>query len=417
MTVTLTPAPLSGSVAAPVSKSAAHRLLICAALADRPSTLSICATSRDIEATIDCLRALGADVTRSGGRIIVTPTAQNAQNPRLHCGESASTLRFLLPVAAAMSQGAIFEGGGRLPDRPIEPLIDAMERGGVGFSARRLPLELSGRLQSGAFELTGSLSSQFVSGLLLALPLLEGDSEIILISPLQSAGYVEMTLAALGAFGVETEKTPNGYAVRGCQKYVSPGELEVEGDWSNAAFMLCAGALGGGVKVTGLDIYSPQPDRKILDVLRAMGAGVSVDKEGITVVGGALRGIDLDVSGTPDLLPVLSLTATFAEGVSRFTGAERLRLKESDRLAACASMINALGSRAEETPEGLIVYGGGLVGGSVEGFGDHRMVMSAAVAALRCRKAVTISGAEAVKKSYPAFFEDLTALGANIGQS
>lgn len=413
MTVTLTPAPLVGTIPAIASKSAAHRLLICAALADRPTELSLNALSEDIAATISCLRAMGARISRRGEAITVTPIAGAALRPALNCGESGSTLRFLLPVAAAVCRGASFSGRGRLPERPLAPLMDAMRAKGVSFSAESLPFEIDGRLRGGVFELPGDVSSQFVSGLLLALPLLEEDSEIALTSPLLSAGYADMTRAVLGGFGVAADETSEGYFVRGGQRPVSPVYTRVEGDWSNAAFMLCAGAVGGNVTVTGLDLNSPQGDRKIVEMLRAFGAAVEVNGGAVSVSGGKLKAVEIDVSQTPDLLPALSVLAALAEGESRFTGAARLRMKECDRLNACAQMINSLGGRAEEALDSLTVYGGGLDGGSAEGFGDHRMVMAAAVASAGCRNAVTISGAEAVGKSYPGFFEDLAYLRAH----
>ncbi len=280
-------------------------------------------------------------------------------------------------------------GHGRLPDRPQEILLHLLAEHGAAADAGRLPLTLSGGLRGGRFTLPGDVSSQYVSGLLFALPLLPEGGEICLSTPLQSAGYVEMTLRSLARFGVGVERTATGYLVPGGQKYRSPGELSPEGDWSNAAFFLAA-----GVEVTGLDRESAQGDRVIERLLPALGGGAVVDLEQI-----------------PDLLPILAVAAARARGVTRFVGGARLRLKESDRIESTASLLRALGVGAETLPDGLTVHGGSFVGGLVDGANDHRIVMAAAVAAVTAKGAVTIRGAEAVAKSYPRFFEDLKSLG------
>lgn len=412
MTATLTPAPLSGTVAAIPSKSDAHRLLICAALADAPTTLALHATSADIDATLRCLAALGAAVEWDGQSVCVQPGAP-AGCPTLDCGESGSTLRFLLPVAAALCKQTRFTGSGRLPSRPLADLTAAMRAHGVAFSAEALPFETSGLLQGGDYALPGHVSSQYITGLLLALPLAAADSVLTLTSPLQSAGYVAMTRSALTRFGVEAQETEAGWRIPGNQTYHPPGALSVAGDWSNAAFFLTAGAIGKPVTVTGLDLEDPQGDRAIVDLLRQLGAAVSISGDAVTVSPAPLRGCEIDVSDVPDLLPVLAVAAACAHGETRFTGAARLRLKESDRLTAVSALLRDLGGSVTELPDGLIVRGGALCGGTVDSFHDHRLVMSAAVAAIRCTDPVTILDAGAVEKSYPAFFQDYTALGGS----
>lgn len=290
-----------------------------------------------------------------------------------------------------------------------------MKRHGVSFSSDKLPFQISGRLRGGAYFLPGNVSSQYITGLLLALPLLSGDSALSLTSKLESGAYVKMTLSALERFGVRMETSGRACFIPGGQRFSSPGELKVEGDWSNAAFFLAAGALGGGVSLTGLDVRSFQSDRAVLDLLRRFGAGVETRDSGAVAVGpGELRGCEIDVGEIPDLLPVLSAVAACSGGETRFTNAGRLRLKESDRLAAAAVLISSLGGRAAELPDGLVVRGGDLAGGITDSFRDHRIAMSAAVAATRCAGPVTIMGAEAVNKSYPAFFEDYAKLGGNV---
>ena len=425
MRALIRPRPLAGTITAPASKSEAHRFLICAALSDRPTRLTLNGTSEDIEATADCLRSLGAEVLQEEGALVVTPIRRVPDSPLLDCRESGSTLRFLLPVATALAGEVRFTGSGRLPERPIGALQAAMAQHGVSFSADHLPFKTSGRLQGGAFDLPGDVSSQYVTGLLLTLPLLDGDNLLTVHPPLRSAAYLDITLTALRRFGVRPSEEgggtglPRRFQLSGPQPFRSPGDLEVEGDWSGAAFLLAAGALTGPVTVRGLDPASPQGDRRMLDFLKAFGAEVSLRKGAVTVGPGSLRGLEdhpLDVDATPDLLPVLAATAAWASGRTAFVNGGRLRLKESDRIASTLSLIRSLGGRAAETPEGdgLIVHGGGLVGGTAEGFHDHRIVMAAAVAASRCPQGVTVTDAEACSKSYPAFFEDYARLGGDV---
>lgn len=408
MNVKIQPRKPTGTVRAIPSKSEAHRLLICAALADSSTVLEMDRTSEDIEATARCLRSLGAKIEFGQTSITVIPVEKTEDAPLLDCGESGSTFRFMLPVASALMDRVSFTGRGRLPNRPISHLMDAMKAHGVEFSSDALPFTTDGKLTSGCYELPGNVSSQYITGLLLAMPLMEGDSEIALTVPLESGSYVDITVETMKAFGVDVE---GQWQVKGGQGYRSPGQLKVGGDWSNSAFFLCAGALGNGITVTGLDPNSAQGDRAVVDILRRFGAEVTEDKDSVTVLPNKLRGIDMDVSDIPDLLPVLSVVAACAEGETRFFNAGRLKLKESDRLAATAELLEALGGKAAWDGEVFTVYGGGLIGGEVSGWGDHRIVMSAAIAAVGCTDTVTIIGAEAVNKSYPAFFEDYNMLG------
>lgn len=410
MTVTLSPASLGGSIKAIASKSDAHRVLICAALSDAPCELLMSTSSEDIEATAQCMRALGATIEKSGAGLVVTP-GKTPETAMLDCGESGSTLRFLLPVAAALCEKTSFIGHGRLPERPIGELTDAMGKNGVEFSSAKLPLETAGRLKSGVYTLPGNISSQYITGLLLALPLLEGDSEIVLTTHLESAAYVDITLHALRRFGIRIEESENGYRISGAQHYTSPRSIKIDGDWSNAAFFLVAGAIGKSVTVTGLDTHSPQGDKKICDILRAFGADVHISDDEVTVSPAPLTAQTVDMTEIPDMLPALAVLAANAQGESVFTGAQRLRIKESDRLKTICDMINALGGQCRETDDGLVVTGRKLTGGNVNGSGDHRIVMAAATAATVCEGEVTIEGAQAVRKSYPAFFEDFAELG------
>jgi 3-phosphoshikimate 1-carboxyvinyltransferase len=411
MNLSITPSLLGGELAAIPSKSDAHRVLILAALSNGTTQVEINRLSDDIQTTIDCLLALGAEILRTPDALIVRGISVLNEHPELDCRESGSTLRFLLPVAAVRGVNARFTGSGRLPERPIGALMEAMRRHGVRFSAEQLPFSIEGRLSGGEYALPGNVSSQYLTGLLLALPLAKEDSILKLTTKLESAAYVEMTLRTLRSFGAVIYEHNGTYRIPGSQVYRTPGIIRVEGDWSNAAFFLAAGALKSRVRLTGLSKLSPQGDQAILSALTRFGAKVVQSDDVAEVSPGELYGCELDVSETPDLLPILAVLAANAEGETRLVNAARLRYKESDRLSATANLVNALGGKAKELPDGLIVSGGGLTGGTVDGCRDHRIVMAAAIASIACREPVTILGADAVNKSYPEFFEDFARLG------
>lgn len=423
MKITLQAAPLHGQLRAIPSKSYVHRALICASLADAPTEILCTDTNRDMDATVNCLQALGARITKTEDRYTVLPLTQNAVADRLatlDCGESGSTLRFLLPVAAALGQPSRFLAHGRLSERPLSPLFEELQAHGVTLSAQgQFPLELSGKLTSGMFRLSGSVSSQFFTGLMLALPLLQGDSRIESIGKTESAPYLALTEAVLRSFGVQLRHEGDGSQLQlavSSQTFRSPGTLCSEGDWSNAAFWLVAGAIGGDVTLTGLQVDSCQGDRAIVSLLREMGASVTECGEGVLhAVRSPLHGITIDATDIPDLVPILAVAAAAATGETRIVGAARLRLKESDRLQSVCAMLRALGGDCEETADGLLIRGGRqLVGGEVDSCNDHRIAMSAAVASCLCNGQVNIQTAQAVEKSYPAFFADFAKLGGRV---
>ena len=341
-----------------------------------------------------------------------------AGNGVLDCGESGTTLRFMVPVCAALGlrKETGFTGQGRLMERPMEPLLKAMEPHGVTFEYEENILICRGRLTAGEYTIASNVSSQYISGLLFALPLLEGDSVLNLTGRVESRPYIDITLDVLKDFGIRIEpEGENRFRISGSQVYRGPAQMQVEGDWSNAAFWLAAGAVGGGpVTVRGLNLRSVQGDREICAILRAFGAVVEEDSESgsVTCSGpseGILQSCEIDVKDIPDAVPAISVTAAAASGDTKIYNAGRLRMKESDRLKTVASMLTALGVSVEEGDDWLIIHGQGgnlLEGGTVDGAGDHRIVMSAAAAAVLCRKPVTICGAEAVNKSYPGFFEE-----------
>ena len=404
---------LAGTVQIPASKSQAHRLLICAALGKSPVTLFCDGLSKDIIATARCLRALGARVETEDDRILRLTPGRTEDVCLLPCGESGSTLRFLLSVAAALGAKATFCMEGRLPQRPLYPLDEELTRHGVTLTRSGDTLTVSGQLQSGDYTLPGNVSSQYISGLLMALPLLEGDSTLTVTQPVESAGYIAMTEDALRLSGIRFAKDGWVYRIPGGQTARLPAQLAVEGDWSNAAFFLCAGALSErGVIVTGLNDTSSQGDRAIVELLRQFGAQVSQTDHSVTVCAAPLHGITVDAAAIPDLIPVVSVVAAFAEGETRIVNAARLRLKESDRLTTTASMLRNLGGSVEERPDGLIIRHAPLTPGTVDSANDHRIAMAAAVAASRC--AVTVLGSECVSKSYPRFWEDYDAVKGEI---
>ena len=412
MNVSLPAGALTGSVRIPASKSQAHRLLICAALGETAVTLHCDGLSRDIDATARCLQALGAQVTVDGSAIRLTP-GRTKSPAALPCGESGSTLRFLLPVAAAMGVEATFCMEGRLPQRPLHPLDEELKRHGVTLTRDGDTLTVSGQLQSGSYTLPGNVSSQYISGLLMALPLLPGDSTLTVTEPVESAAYIAMTEDALRLSGIAFTKCGWVYRIPGGQTAHLPADLSVEGDWSNAAFFLCAGALSEtGVTVTGLNAASSQGDRAVVDILRQFGAKVTQNGDSVTVSAQKLHGVTIDAAPIPDLIPTLSVVAACADGETNIVNAARLRLKESDRIATTAALLRNLGGSVEELPEGLTIHGAALCGGTVDACNDHRIAMAAAVAASRCP--VTVLGSECVQKSYPRFWEDYAALKGDV---
>lgn len=385
MTVTITPTKLSGIITPPPSKSQAHRFLIAAALAGEGSVVHNLTDSEDIRATRRCMAALlepGEDL------------------PLLDCGESGSTLRFLIPVSLALRGGARFTGHGRLMERPQKPYFDLFNERGIFYEQTDGSLTVRGTLTAGDYKLPGNVSSQFVTGLLYALPLVEEGGFIRLTSVLESRGYVDMTLEALRAFGVWAEwRNPRVLSVAGKQAY-RPNQVTVEADWSQAGFWYGAKALGNPVEVTGLNTDSAQGDKV------AAGHAVRLSEPG---------DVEFDVSGCPDLVPPLAAMAAVRQGTTRLTNAARLRIKESDRLSAVRQELNKLGAKVEEGPGDLTIQGvDHLTGGRVDSHNDHRIAMMCAIAATRATGPVTITGAEAVRKSYPNFWEDYVNLGGKI---
>lgn len=396
--VIITPSLLSGKIVVPPSKSISHRMLICGALAKGKSEIKGLLDCADTNATIDILRRFGAKINLKGNDAEVFGIERADSGVRADCCESGSTLRFLIPVAAALGIEASFEGKGKLPERPITPYFTELTKNGIIFETEKMPYKISGRLKSGEYTLAGDISSQFITGLLFALPLLNGDSRIVLTSPLQSKPYVDITIHCLNKFGIEIEEVKDGYFVRGGQSY-KPCSCEIEADMSQAAFFITANALGSDIEIVGLNPRSLQGDRAILDIVK--------ESKG--------NAFNVDASQIPDLVPILAVLAAFSKGTSHITNCERLRIKECDRLAAISGELNRLGAKVRENPDSLVIEGvESIHGGECETYNDHRIPMALAIASTRSTEPITLKNAECVSKSYPDFFEDFRSIGGNI---
>ena len=402
MDVTIFPQQLSGTVKAVPSKSQAHRLLLCAALADVPTRIEISTICDDLLATIGCISGFGAEIEREYGVAeTITPLRSVPHSATLNCGESGATLRFFLPLAGALGVETLFLLEGRLPYRPLSPLWvnRAQLQQELEAQGQKLPravtagLRLTGKLRPGHYRIDGGVSSQFISGLLMALSLLEGDSHLELMGKVESLPYIHMTMECLQNFGVMWQD----FHISGPQVFKSPGCVTVEGDWSNAAFWLAAQALGNPVSVTGLSGDSMQGDRKIIELLPQLQQERAI----------------ISAADIPDLIPILAVVAAANHGAV-FTDVRRLRLKESDRVEAIVSMLCALGGRAAADENTLTVFPAQLSGGTVDSKNDHRIAMAAAIASTLCRENVTILNADCVRKSYPGFWKEFTRLGGKI---
>ncbi|MBP0957205.1 MAG: 3-phosphoshikimate 1-carboxyvinyltransferase [Oscillospiraceae bacterium] len=405
MDVKIYPSKLIGTVSAPSSKSYSHRMIIAAALADGVSEISNVTDSNDITVTSQAMEALGANVLSDSGTYTVRGIKNPAEKAEIDCGESGSTLRFIIPVAAALGTTTTLIGHAKLPQRPITPYTREFPSKGVTFEPKSgLPITLTGKLRAGEYNLEGDVSSQFITGLMLALPMCEEDSVIKLTSPLQSKPYADMTIAALKKFGIDIrEMSLSGlpiYLIKGGQKY-KPCRTAVEGDYSQAAFFFTANALGSEVKVTNLDTNSVQGDKAILDIIASCGDD--------------MKPFTADVADIPDLVPILAVLGSFTKGTSKIVNAARLKLKESDRLTCVANALNAIGGKVTAGDDFLTMeHIDTFTGGEVDSCKDHRIVMAAAIAATASNAPVIIHGAEDVKKSYPRFFEDFKSLGGQF---
>ncbi len=424
MRLKITPSSLKGEVAAPPSKSYTHRAAILASLADGESTIENPLLSDDTLYTMNACRSLGAEIELREDRLVVKGTGgviKPVGEPRIFVGNSGSTIRMMAPLAALSPTRVVLDGDERLRQRPMGDLLKALQ--GLGIKARSLnsndrpPLEISGGgFKTNQVSLSGAVSSQPVSGLLMVAPCTKEGLIIKIADGLRSKPYIDITLDTMRAFGIEAvNRDYKEFLVEGDRHYKARKYI-IEGDYSSAAYFLAAGAIGGSpLTVSNLKNDSVQGDRQLLKILEGMGAAVDYDKESVTVQRrGALKGINIDLGDYPDLVPTLAVVAAFAEGKTEITNIAHLRFKESDRINDTAAELAKMGVRTKVTDDKMTIYGGKPAGAEIDSHNDHRLAMSLAVAALFTSGESIINGAEAVNKSYPAFFSDLQKLGAKV---
>ena len=414
MSKTVYPGFLSGEIDIIPSKSYIHRYLIAAALADSPTQIVAKSDAIDVLATTACLKGMGADIEYTDGVFEVFPiTGQIEEIAVLPCEESGSTLRFLLPLTLALGQAAQFKTAGRLAERPLGALVDCLSAHGGQIHSKN-PLQVYGKLTAGDYNIAGNISSQYITGLLFALPILDGDSKIIIEGGITSGDYINITLQVLAEFGIKIQRTEYGFYVLGGQKYISPKQVVVEGCWSNAAFFLVAGAIAGDLVIKGLNMKSAQGDKAILDILQNANVQIKVENGKIHIKKSKFYSFLVDGENIPDIIPILAVAGIGGYDTSIFQNLTRLRDKESDRLLATTDMLNRVGIATRTNGINLTVECGTPCGGEVLGYNDHRIVMAASVLALASKNPITISDTHAVAKSYPQFFDEFVRLGGKI---
>lgn len=423
--IRLIPTKLKGTVTVPPSKSLAHRAIICASLAKGISRIDNIEYSQDIKATIKAMEALGSKIKQYKNYLIIDGSQTFSKNNvrmgvEIDCEESGSTLRFMVPISIVEENKVHFVGQGNLGKRPLDTFYEIFERQNIGYLYKKneLDLHVIGTLKPDIYRIPGNISSQFITGLLFALPLLSGDSIIEITSHLESKGYIDLTLQMLSQYGIDIiNHEYKQFIIRGRQSYQAH-DYRVEADFSQAAFYLVAGALGNDVTLTDLNLDSLQGDKAVLDFLKAMGASVEENPDGIKVTANTLHSTTIDASQCPDVIPVLTLALALAKGKGQVINAARLRIKECDRLAATVRELNQLGGKLEEEEASMQVYGVDyLNGGQVSSHNDHRMAMMLAIASTVACAPIVIDNKECVKKSYPSFWEDFKKLGGKIDGS
>ena len=419
----LVPSKLKGEVKIPPSKSMAHRAIICAALSDGLCIIENIDYSDDIIATIAAMNSLGATIVKYKNHIEVIGAYGNSKKPQesrvIDCNESGSTLRFLVPISLLFKGSNKFIGRGNLGKRPLTTYYNIFERQGIEYSYEEgnLNLVINGELKPGTFEVEGNVSSQFITGLLFTLPLLKEDSKIVITTEMESKGYIDLTLRAMSDFGVKIiNNNYREFIIKGNQKY-NVRNYRVEGDYSQAAFFLCADSLGNDVLCKDLDLNSLQGDKEVIDILERMNVVFNANDIGVKgTTNGELTSTVIDGSQCPDIIPVLTSVAALTKGTTEIVNSGRLRIKECDRLAAVTSELNKLGANIIEKEDGLVVTGVEKLQGGVEVWShkDHRIAMTLAIASTRCEEPIVIKDYECIAKSYPNFFEDFKALGGNV---
>jgi 3-phosphoshikimate 1-carboxyvinyltransferase len=410
---------LQGQIVIPPSKSLSHRSIIAAGLAKGTSIVSNLIESKDIKVTLQSMKQLGSQVNKKDNNFEIKGNDGLFQvsDATFDCHESGSTLRFMIPIAMLSDEIVTFVGTGQLVYRPLTPYFEIFDKIGVEYTYdNQLPLSVSGNLLAGRYEIPGNVSSQFITGLLFALPLLDGESEIVVTSHLESKGYIDLTLDVLRDFGIEVEVNNQTYKVKGNQTYMA-ADYRVEGDYSQVAFWVVAGLLNGEIDCLDMNKESSQGDKELLDIVSRMGAELKFDEDVIKVTKTTTKSTVIDGSQCPDIIPVLTVLAAVSSGTTEVINAGRLRIKECDRLKAITSELNKLGANITETENGLIIQGvDHLVGAEVDGWNDHRIVMSMAVASLVTKGEVKIKGANAITKSYPHFFEQFKSIGGQVSE-
>ena len=426
MKIKIKPSILNGKIEIPPSKSYSHRAVIAAALAEggKKSKIDNLKFSVDITTTTDIMENWGAKINReessleiigNGGKVV--PADKYVQ-----CNESGSTIRFLIPIGITSKNELIFDGKGKLVDRPLDSYYRIFEEQGILYKNEngKLPLTVNGKLKAGNYEIDGNISSQFITGLLYALPLLDGDSKLTINKNLESKGYIDLTLEILKLAGIEIMNNDyKSFDIKGNQIY-KPFDYTVEGDYSQVAFWIVAGIISANmdnkVKCLHVNKNSLQGDREIIEIVQRMGANLEIFDDYVLVKPSKTKGTVIDISQCPDIGPILTVLAALSEGETRIINGERLRIKESDRITSIKTELNKLGANVAEEGDSLIIQGvEGFTGGvTVNAWNDHRIAMSLAIASTRCEKEIILEEAESVRKSYPHFWDDFVKMGGEI---
>ena len=425
MKVKIKPKKLGGTIPIPPSKSYSHRAIIAAALATsnkdkEVSRIDNLKYSVDITTTTEIMENWGANIEIGedfeiikGNSGIVNPKDEYTQ-----CNESGSTIRFLIPIGLSSNNKIVFDGKGKLVERPLDSYYKIFDEQGIKYSNNNgwLPLNVDGQLKSGKYEIEGNISSQYITGLLYALPLLNGDSELKINKTLESKGYIDLTLEILEMSGIKVENNNyKSFFIKGNQKY-NPFDYVIEGDYSQVAFWIVAGILGSEIKCLHVKKESLQGDREIIEIVQRMGANVEIFDDYIIVKPSQTYGTVIDISQCPDIGPILTVLAALSKGETKIINAERLRIKESDRITSIKTELNKLGANVEEVGDSLVINGVERLTGSAElsAWNDHRIAMSLAIASIKCDGEIVIDEAESVKKSYPHFWEDFKKMGGDV---
>lgn len=417
MNVTIKPSFLHGDVVVPPSKSLSHRAIIAAALAEGESKISNVLFSKDIKATIGAMRACGADIKEFDDYLIIKGSKVKRAEKLIDANESGSTIRFMIPIALVNNEPIKFVGHNHLVKRPLDTFLEIFDKQGIKYERGEdyLPLTVNGGLKPGRFDVRGDISSQFITGLLYALPLLDGDSHIHITTEMESKGYIDLTIDMLKMFGIEIEnKNYQDYIIKGNQSF-KPNDYVIEGDYSQSAFFLEADALGADINLLAMEENSHQGDKKIIQDVKDLGAEVTFSNGVLKAKCDKLHGAVIDFAQSPDLGPALTVLAALAEGKSEFINASRLRIKECDRITCVKDELNKLGADITELPDGMIINGvEKLHGGVVDSHNDHRLAMAFAMATLKMDGDLTILNAGSVSKSFPHFFKVFESLGGKV---